>query len=127
MSVLFRVTFAIVYTVGFAMVVLFSVGAGEGTTIFMSAFLSWQLILVCVGLLSWLHVKDTRTLFIGLMLLHYILSIALAVATDSSGLSDTRRYIQRYPSEFIAYFLWYALGQFFIWAAFRRQSRSSLA
>ena len=127
MTILQRVIFGILYTFGFLVIVFLSIGAGEGTYIFVPALITWPLIIICLALLSWPGRTSIRVLFVLLMLLHYAVSIALAFYVEIAwdDLFSTKSYINYYPFAFAIYILWYGLGQVVIWTAFVRRSTGS--
>jgi hypothetical protein len=118
-------TFAVVYTFGHLIGLLFLAGAGEGTFILAGTLLTWPLLFVCLVLLSRFERKDVPATFVLLMLIHYGVSILLGVLIEFSwDWYYTKRYVEYNPGVLTCVFLWYLTGQLVLWLAYSRNLRT---
>ena len=118
--------FAVVYTFGFLLVVLITVGAGEGTMIFAVQVLTWPLVLICIALMAWLDQERARFAFVALLLVHYGASgILFWLIESENNFRGTSEYISLNPKVIALSTAWCLAGQAVLWMAFFWRSRST--
>jgi hypothetical protein len=116
------VAFGLVYTIGYLVLVFFTVGAGEGTFIFVPALLTWPLVLISLVLISWADRQRVRSLFVILMFLHYVVSFIWAFLIEMSDqFGHSWKYLSRETGLFSLCAVWYIAGQLILWILFGKQ------
>ncbi len=120
------ILFIIVYTLGYFLVALNVVGMeGRGPTICFSPFspfgLPWLLLIVAIYLLSHRSSSNIRLFFVSLMVGHYAITAANAIATTPFGNNETEalnRVMEMRPDSIYYALAWYVVGQVIIWLVF---------
>jgi hypothetical protein len=124
MDIFLRSVFGIVYTAGYLLAILFTIGAGHGSTLLFSALPTWVLFLACLVLLSWSENLEIRKSIVILMLLNYVVTIVLFLTFEMGNMfSYTIKYLTLEPSVFISSVVWYLLGQVIFWGLYLRRGK----
>lgn len=110
---IFKILFALIYTVGYFLSALFSTGGGHGNFYLLSPTVPWIFIIAAIMLFGKLNNLTTRIIFITVMTTHYILLTMFL--TNYNFVDDkgwTRHSIPIVPV------IWYLTGQIIIWLLF---------
>lgn len=113
MKLIYKVLFAVVYTIGYFFLALLSTGGGHGNFYLLSPALSWVFSLIAVLLLGRMNYLAWRIFFIGVMAIHYLLICFVLLNYPFSEDKGWTRYGLAYIP-----IVWYVVGQIFIWAKF---------
>ena len=124
LGVLLKTIFAIVYTAGYLMFTLFTIGAGHGTTLILSALPTWIVFVACVVLLARVEQREIRIAIMILMALHYAVTFGLFFAFEvSDGFRSTIKYFESEPMAFSLGIAWYVAGQVVFWVLYYSKTR----
>jgi hypothetical protein len=124
MDLFLRSVFGIVYTAGYLLAILFTIGAGHGSTLLFSALPTWLLFLICLGLLSGSESREVRKAIVVLMVLNYVLTAVLFLTFElDDWFLYTLKYFKLEPVVFVLSVVWYLLGQLVFWLLYVRRGR----
>lgn len=119
---MFRVLFAVIYTIVYAFLAITHVNSERtGTGIFIVPLVSWLFILAALYLSNKLTVWRNRLFFIALMAAHYWMNLLLTDAFSADFYNGKSRLVaawEREPNRILLTIGWYLAGQLVIWAMF---------
>src|SRR5881394_3784467 len=82
MDLFLRLTFGFVYTAGYLLSALITVGAGHGTYLLVSFLFTWFLFLICLVMMSWADSADIRKGILVLMSLNYLMAFVICLTFE---------------------------------------------
>ncbi|MBA2620361.1 MAG: hypothetical protein H0U87_04090 [Acidobacteria bacterium] len=116
MKILRNVLFGVVYTVIYFFLAVMSTGGGHGNFFLFTPLATWILILVALFLLTKLNSLSMRLFFVGLMIVHYLVTLAILLDIRDLVMKDWNRIAGR-EGIFVTVGV-YLIGQIIIWLAF---------
>ena len=120
-----QIAFGVVYTAGYLLLTLITVGAGHGTMLMFSGFPTLILFLACVVMLFWADKKEYRVAIGVVMAINYAVTFALFVAVEAGdSFRPTVKYFESEPEVFSFSVAWYVVGQAIFWFFYMRSSRA---
>lgn len=126
LSVAITIAYALVYTAGYLVLTLFTLGAGHGSAVLLSALPTWLIFLACVVMTFWAEKKDIRFGILILMFFNYAITLSLFLVMEMrDGFEHSIKYFRMHPEALVLSVGWYAAGQVIFWFLFlKKRSRA---